>query len=50
MGCGIKLKVQNIDAQMKAVNGDPPEERVIFFFTTERTILKVWKREKTATG
>ena len=49
MGCGIKLKVQNIDAQMKAVNGDPPEERVLFF-TTEGTILKVWKREKTATG
>ena len=49
MGSGIKLKVQNIDAQMKAMNGEPPEERVIFF-TTEGTIFQVYKREKTAAG
>ena len=49
MGSGIKLKVQNSDALMKAMNGEPPEERVIFF-TTEGTILKVQKREKTAAG
>lgn len=49
MGCGIKLKGQNMDAQMKAINGDPPEERAVFFIT-ERTMLKVWKREKAATG